>query len=160
MWRCLPVFTSSGDRDDALRADTLLVLMVRPVILTCCALLAAGCLGYPGPRSVENEDPAVKIPAIRRAVEANDRSVMPQLVKDLDSDDAAVRFAAINALQRFTDQTFDYRWTETDPGKRFPSVKRWQNLLAGRPIEEGVEPTTLTTRPTTAPATRPATTQE
>jgi hypothetical protein len=134
---------------------------VRRLILICCPLAVAGCLGYPGPQSVENEDPAVKIPAIRRAVESNDRSVLPQLVKDLDSDDAAVRFAAINGLRRLTSGSIAYDWTEEDAGKRFAAVKRWSNLVNGRPIEESVEPTTiLTTRPAaTQPATSPATTR-
>ncbi len=130
---------------------------VRLAILILCPLAIAGCLGYPGPQSVENDDPAVKIPAIHRAAEANDRSVIPQLVKDLDSDDAAVRFAAINGLQRLTGETFGFSWTEDDDARRFPAVKRWRNFVDGRPIDEGVAPTTiLSTRPAT---TRPETTQ-
>lgn len=133
----------------------------RVVIIGLCGLSVAGCLGYPGPQSVENEDPAVKIPAIRRAVESKDRSIIPQLVKDLDSDDAAIRFAAINGLERLTGQTFEFNWIDEDAARRFPAVKRWNNYVAGRPLDEGIEPTTIaTTRPATtrSTTTHPATT--
>lgn len=88
-----------------------------------------GCSGYTGPRSVANEDPAVKIPEIRKAVDAGDRSVMPQLVKDLDNDDAAVRLYAIGALQRLTGETFGYDWTQSDRAVRRPAIEQWRAHL-------------------------------
>ena len=95
-----------------------------------CGLITCGCSGYTGPRSVANEDPAVKIPQIRRAVDAGDRSVIPQLVNDLDSNDAAVRFYSIGALQRLTGQTYDYDWTIADRHARAPAIARWRGHLA------------------------------
>ncbi len=88
-----------------------------------------GCSGYTGPRSVVNEDPAVKIPEIRKAVERRDKSVVPQLVKDLDNDDAAVRLYAIGALQRLTGQTFGYDWTQADRAARRPAIRQWDAYL-------------------------------
>lgn len=99
----------------------------------CSSVFIGGsfsCSGYTGPRSVLNADPAVKIPEIHRAVAAKDRSVIPQLVKDLDSDDAAIRFHSIEALERLTGQTLDYDWTIADRHQRRPALERWQAYLA------------------------------
>ncbi|MFT3788291.1 MAG: HEAT repeat domain-containing protein [Tepidisphaeraceae bacterium] len=123
-------------------------------VILVSTITLAGCLGYPGPRSVVNEDPAVKIPAIRRAAETGDRSVIPQLVKDLESDDAAVRLASIKGLQDLTGETHDYHWWD-DEAIRRPAVRRWQNVIANRPLEDGVAE--LMPHPTTAPATQPST---
>ena len=87
--------------------------------------MLAGCSGYAGPRSIVNDDPAVKIPEIREAVDRGDQSVVPQLVKDLNSDDSAVRFYAIEALRRLTGETFDYDWTLADRHARQPAIERW-----------------------------------
>jgi cold shock CspA family protein len=82
---------------------------------------------------VVNEDPAVKIPQIRRAVDANDHSVEPQLVADLDSDDSAVRFYAIEALSRLNDgQRFEYDWTLDDRHARAASIATWRAHVATR----------------------------
>ena len=91
-----------------------------------------GCSGYTGPRSIVNEDPAVKIPQIRRAVDANDRTVIPQLVRDLDSSDAAVRFYSIGALERLTGERFSYDWTIDDRHARGPSIEQWNAYVSDR----------------------------
>ncbi len=93
-------------------------------------VMLAGCSGYTGPRSVVNDDPYVKIPEIHKAVQEGDTSVLPQLVKDLDHDDPAVRLYSIGALQRLTGQTFGYDWTETDRAVRRPSIDQWNAYLA------------------------------
>jgi nicotinamide mononucleotide adenylyltransferase len=103
-------------------------------LLLCTAAALCGCSGYTGPRSVVNPDPAVKIPQIRKAVEAGDRSVIPQLIQDLDSNDAAVRFYAIEALQRLTDEDFEYDWTAVDRHVRAPAIRRWQKYLQDNPV--------------------------
>ena len=90
-----------------------------------------GCSGYTGPRSVVNEDAAVKIPEIRRAVDAGDRSVQPQLVADLDNQDAAVRFYAIEALARFNGgERFGYDWTIDDRHLRADAIEKWRQHIA------------------------------
>lgn len=99
-------------------------------------LLAVGCSGYTGPRSVVNDDPAVKIPEIRKAVDRGDRSVMPQLVADLDSDDAAVRLYAIQALQRLSGASFDYDWTLADRTKRRPAIEKWKAYVESHAAEK------------------------
>lgn len=88
--------------------------------------LLTGCSGYAGPRSIVNPDPAVKIPAMRKAVDAKDTSVIPQLIKDLDSGDPAIRFYAIESLQRLTGQSHGYDWTQDDRHARAPAIARWR----------------------------------
>ena len=92
--------------------------------------LWAGC-GPPPVKKVTNPDPAGKIPAIKRAARTQDRRVVPQLVKDLESDDPAVRFFAIEGLRRLTGQTFGYVY-HGDEEKRAAAVKSWQEWLEGR----------------------------
>ena len=108
----------------------------RLTLLACAALVGAspvGCGGYAGPRSIVNEDPAVKIPQIKAAATKQDRSAIPQLARDLDSDDAAVRFYAIEALRRLTGETLDYDWTEEDRHARRPAVERWREYVRANP---------------------------
>ena len=93
------------------------------------AALACGC-GGPGPvKDVRNPDPSGKIPAIKTAVEERDRAAVRQLVKDLDSDDPAVRFYSIEGLQRLTGETFAYHYFD-DEDERRPAVLRWRQWLA------------------------------
>lgn len=108
-------------------------LHLRASAFICGSLLIAGCSGYAGPRSIVNEDPAVKIPEIKTAVGRRDRAAMPQLVKDLDSDDAAVRFYAVEALRRLTGETFGYDWTDDDRHARRPAIQRWESYVAANP---------------------------
>lgn len=96
-----------------------------------CGLLLLGCSGYTGPRSVVNEDPAVKIPEIRNAVARGDKSVMPHLVNDLDNDDPAVRLYAIGALRRLSGQNIEYDWTEADRAARRPAIETWRAYVEG-----------------------------
>ena len=104
---------------------------VRLLLLACATTV--GCSGYAGPRSVVNDDPAVKIPAIKSAVARDDRSAMAQLVKDLDSDDAAVRFYAVEGLRRIAGETFGYDWIEDDRHARRPAIERWERYVAAHP---------------------------
>jgi HEAT repeat protein len=72
--------------------------------------------------------PAARINAIEAASRANDRSAIPQIVEALTSDDAAVRFTAIAALQRMTGETFGYRAEDTAVDRR-KSVALWVNAV-------------------------------
>ena len=88
-----------------------------------------GCRGSGPVKDVRNPDPAGKIPAIKLAVDEHDPVAIRQLVKDLDSDDGAVRFFAIEALRRITGQTFAYHYYD-DEDERRPAVLRWRQWLA------------------------------
>jgi len=99
------------------------------ILLTAGILLAAGC-GH-GPRSVSDPDPADKIPAIETAVDRHDERAVPQLVKDLDNDDPAVRLYAIEGLHKLTGQDFGYRYFDDDD-QRKPAVAEWNRWLASQ----------------------------
>jgi hypothetical protein len=96
---------------------------------TLAMALTAGCGGPPPVRSVTNPDPSGKIPAIVEAVRRGDRRALNQLVKDLDNDDPAVRFYAIEGLRRLTGQTFGYRYYDGED-ERQPAIQSWQRWLA------------------------------
>ncbi|MFM8642602.1 MAG: hypothetical protein ACKOEP_07195, partial [Phycisphaerales bacterium] len=53
----------------------------------------------------------------------------PRLVQNLASDAAAVRLAAITALERTTGSTLGYRFDDS-PADRASSVARWRAWLA------------------------------
>src|SRR4051794_10554167 len=84
------------------------------VSLALAALVSAAGCGPPPDKSLANSDPSGKIPAIKKAVRAHDLRAAPQLVKDLESDDAAVRMYSIEALRRLTGQEFGYRYYDDE----------------------------------------------
>ncbi|HWE03665.1 MAG TPA: hypothetical protein VG326_14765 [Tepidisphaeraceae bacterium] len=99
------------------------------ILLAAGVLLAAGCAH--APRSVADPDPAAKIPAIETAVRRDDQTVVPQMVKDLDSDDPAVRLYTVEGLRKLTGRDFGYRYFD-DADHRKPAVERWKRWLASR----------------------------
>ncbi|HZN63931.1 MAG TPA: HEAT repeat domain-containing protein [Tepidisphaeraceae bacterium] len=101
------------------------------VLAAFATILFAGCTAPRPPLVVTDPDPSVKIPAFKKAVRKKDRGAVRQLVKDLDSDDPAVRFYAIGALERMTGQQLGYRYYDDETG-RSPAIARWQNWLDGR----------------------------
>ena len=104
---------------------------VAAVVIAAGVLWGAGCTAPRGPLVVTDPDPSVKIPAIKKAAWKHDRGAVRQMVSDLDSDDPAVRFYAINGLQRITGQRFGYDYY-ADEQRRQASVRRWQDWLEGR----------------------------
>ena len=87
------------------------------------ALAAAACTAPRPPLVVTDPDPSVKIPAYKKAVRENDKDDLPQIVADLESDDPAVRFYAIETLERLTGQTLSYVYY-ADEEQRRPAVER------------------------------------
>src|SRR3954468_1362901 len=96
---------------------TVIPRTVCPIILLAALL---GCNAPRGPFVVSSSDPANKIPAIKKVVRAKDLSSVRQLVKDLDSDDPAIRFYAIEGLQHLTGESFGYHYFE-DEIERIPA---------------------------------------
>ncbi len=103
-------------------------LCLRFIFLLAASI--AGC-GH-GPRHVSDPDPADKIPAIEQAVHDHDRSVIPQLISDLESDDAAVRFYSIDALKSLTGEDCGYRYY-AEEDERKTAVQRWKQWLEKHP---------------------------
>src|SRR6185437_4207252 len=115
------------------------------ILATAVAMIAlgtcgAGCFDRDRPDLMSREA-SLKIPAIKQAADQHDQRAVPELVHDLDSDDPAVRFYAIQALQRLTGQTFDYHYYDEYEQRR-PAVLKWRQWLA----------TSATSPPTTSPA--------
>ena len=106
------------------------ILSVGYSVVGCTIAVCAitGCTAPRGPLVVTDPDPSIKIPAIKIAVARKDLSTVRQLVKDLDSDDAAVRFYAINGLRRLTGENFGYLYYE-EAEERKPATKQWQAWL-------------------------------
>lgn len=69
-------------------------------------------------------DPGSKLYAITRAGQRQDASAIPNLIQQLDSDDAAVRMYAIGALHRITGERKGYVYyaPQTD---RDAAIERW-----------------------------------
>lgn len=102
----------------------------RGLVLSACAGAACGCF----PREQQHigaTDPTSNIPAIQEAARNKDYHSVPQLVKQLDNDDPAVRFYAIQALQDLTGQTFEYLYY-AGPDERRPAVQRWKQWALER----------------------------
>jgi hypothetical protein len=104
---------------------------IRPAALAIVTLIAiatsGGCFDR-DPYSLLSRHAPQKIPAIKEAVDHHDESAIPELVHDLDSDDSAVRFYAIEGLKRLTGQDFEYHYY-MDAADRKPSVMKWRQWL-------------------------------
>ena len=115
---------------------TIVLLLVGTVLL----VFASGCTP-PRPKLVVTDpDPTVKIPAIKKAVDEHNLAATRQMVKDLESDDPAVRFYAVEGLRKMTGEEFGYEWFDDDDDARQPAVKKWQEWLKAQ------EPTTAPTK--------------
>jgi len=103
-------------------------------------LFAGGCV-EPRPKLVvTSPDPVVKVPAIKQAVDDHDLSATRQMVKDLESDDPAVRFYSIEGLRKLSGQDFGYAWYEEDDLARLESVKKWQGWLQAQESAKAPSP--------------------
>jgi hypothetical protein len=96
------------------------------------AVVSLSCTAPRPPLVVTDPDPSIKILAIKAAVERGDRSVIPQLVKELESDDPAVRFYSIGALEKLTGERFGFEYYQDD-NQRKPALQKWQDWLKTQP---------------------------
>lgn len=95
----------------------------------CATAALAACSGGISP-SWEDPTPQARAGAIERSVrEGRGASDCPRLVENLASDDAAVRLAAIAALERATGSSLGYRFDDS-PADRASSLARWRAWLA------------------------------
>jgi hypothetical protein len=95
------------------------------------AWCAVGCSEPRGPLSVKSDDPSLKIPAIKEDVRNRSGRDEGQMVKDLNDEDSAVRFYAIEGLRRLTGNTFDYHYYDEEDQRR-PAIARWRQWLEQR----------------------------
>ena len=99
-------------------------------IVGVMGIAVAACSAPRTPLVLSNPDPSGKIPAIKLSVQRGEKAAAPQLIKDLESDDPAVRFYAIQGLERLTGETFGYRYYD-DERERRPALEKWQAWLRG-----------------------------
>jgi hypothetical protein len=124
--------------------------MRRPVLLLLLALVALpGCKISRGEPSLESDDPALLVPAIRRAAIARDEGDLKELVELLDEPDPAVRMFAVNSLRRLTGQHMGYVYYARDR-ERAEATNRWRAYV-GLPLQPAYG--TPPTRPTSSLAT-------
>ena len=109
-----------------------IIAVVRAIALMECLLLV-GCFS-PDPKSLTSDNPASAIPAIKEAASTSDHKAIPRLIADLSENDAAIRFAAIRALQRITGETLDYRYYDEESA-RAPAIERWKQWLVDHPVK-------------------------
>jgi hypothetical protein len=103
------------------------------IIVMSVGILAGGCFS-PDPVSLNSDSPASAIPAIKQAADNNDRKAIPRLVDDLNDPDPAIRFAAIQALEKMTGQTLQYQYYD-DELERRSAVQRWRQWLKDQPVQ-------------------------
>jgi hypothetical protein len=99
----------------------------RRLLIVACLLAAAGCIPQET-QSINAVDPQACIPAMQEAARKKDRSAVPALVDRLNSDDAAVRFYAGEALKEITGQTMGYHYYD-DLDDRMLAITRWRKWL-------------------------------
>jgi hypothetical protein len=108
---------------------------VMTVFAVACgaAVLAptTGCARGRVTPAIRSADPSEKIPGIVRAVRKRDLPKARHMVKDLSSDDPAVRMFAIGGLRRLTGETFGYNYYDHEE-VREPAEKKWQEWLAAQ----------------------------
>ncbi|HWB54865.1 MAG TPA: hypothetical protein VG722_11755 [Tepidisphaeraceae bacterium] len=80
------------------------------------------------PADLKKSDPTLRIPAIEQSVRNDNRDSEPKMVHDLNSDDPAIRFYAIQGLYRLTGKTFGYRYYD-DELTRAQAIKKWDQWL-------------------------------
>src|ERR1051325_8773704 len=97
-------------------------------VLLGAGVSVVGCAAPRDPPVVGHPSPEINIAAMRRAARDRDLSAAKSLVHELESDDPAVRFYAINALQRLTGLRMGYEFFAPQE-ERAAAVGRWREWL-------------------------------
>ena len=80
---------------------------------------------------MNSRDPGERIHAIVEAGEQGRQEAVPLLVDRLEDEDEAVRFFAIQSLERITGESRGYRYYDP-PGLRARAVRRWRSWVQAR----------------------------
>lgn len=133
--------------ESRLRGRTALGMRLRPYYwpMRCASFLVPAVIGATllgpascGPPAItgdfDSPQPAARIFATRRAAAETDpgkvRAAIPGLIRNLESDDPAVRLLSAEALYELTGETCGYRHYDPE-WVRSPSVKRWSEAWLG-----------------------------
>ena len=104
------------------------------------ACFMVGCMGRGDiAQDFQNEDPQVRIAAIRRAGRENRQTATPYLVDRLTDSEAEVRMFAISALKEITGLTHGYRHYDK-PASRMLAVEKWRNWLVKKKQPDKTQP--------------------
>lgn len=100
-----------------------MVAMLGTIGIVVCS---SGCESPPNAdrAGFDSPHPSSRLFAAERAVLGGDQSAIPHLIDGLASDDPAVRFTSIHALERLTGQTYEYHYYQT-PEHRQAAINRW-----------------------------------
>jgi hypothetical protein len=105
------------------------------------------------------DDPLVRIPGMKRAVQTKDLAAVSRLVDDLESRDPAVRLFAIEGLERLTGQRLSYLYYAPEE-ERAQAVHQWRDWLSrqqgGSAADRPGPPAASQPATQPSPATRPA----
>ena len=104
---------------------------VLATILLLGVIPLAGCLPSsqpPAKTGFHAPDTVGRVPALVNAAESDDENALPELVRALSDEDAAVRLFAIRSLEQRTGQTLGYRYYDTDE-RRQDATARWHAWL-------------------------------
>ena len=107
-------------------------------VATWIGLVAMGCRveRVSVRHSMQSIDAASRVRAIQRAAIEGDSSAVPNLVDRLEDEDAAVRFAALMALERITGERFGYDYGASVE-RRAWATARWRTYPYERTRADG-----------------------
>jgi HEAT repeat protein len=94
------------------------------VRLLVLALLIGGVGCASAPEGFDSPEPAAELRASIKAAHTHDRSAIPDLIEQLESDDPLVRMVAIRTLEQMTGQTLGYDYA-APAWQRQDKVKAW-----------------------------------
>ena len=100
------------------------------VFLVTLGLIHSACAPPAGDliERLENRDPLLRIRAITEIARTEQKELVPNLVDRLSDDDAAVRFAAMFALDELTGTRLGYRYS-APLSERMKAVEAWRQYL-------------------------------
>ncbi len=98
------------------------------VILLPLTLIALASCGPTIRADFNSPEPAARNSAIVNAARTRDHHAVPDLVRMLDSDDAATRLLAIDALERITGERLGYEY-QAQERDREKAIERWQQWV-------------------------------
>lgn len=109
------------------------------IIMIGCLLSGCGQGPSLSEGGFDSPDPAARLYAIQRAGQTKDRSAVKPLIERLDSDDAAERLLAINALEQITGTRNGYDPYGTAQ-QRVPAIDAWTQYIKSADFIERTKP--------------------
>lgn len=94
-------------------------------------VLISGCASPPA--GFDSPEPSQRLRAVLRAAREKDQTAIPKMIRFLNSDDPALRFASIRTLESLTGQTlgYDYAAPEWQRRDQIQAWVTWNNQRNG-----------------------------